>query len=203
MEPIDGTARAAPADAAGATLHPDGLALRDVSISMERANLVAVFLLPAVVLVTCLPFWAMYGGAALWEGVSFVFLPWIFFPAFLVAIVVHEGLHGIGFLAAGVPRSAIHFGVDRKTLSPYAGCHVPLTVGAYRTAILLPGLVLGVLPWLYGLATGAGWAVAWGALMIATAGGDGIILWIIRRLPAGTRVLDHPSRVGCHVVREG
>lgn len=164
--------------------------------------MLAVVLLPAILLVTLGPFWAMYGGAELWDGASAGFRPWVFFPAFLVAIVVHEGLHAVGFLLAGAPRRALHFGMDRKTLSPYAGCRIAVRVSAYRLAVLLPGLVLGVLPWVYGMAAGVGWAAVWGALMILTAGGDAIILWIVRDLDGGTLVLDHPSRAGCQIVEE-
>lgn len=176
--------------------------LRDLSISMERANVVAAVLIPVFLLVTLGPFWAIHGGSELWRGASLVFRPWVFFPAFLAAIVVHEGLHAVGFRIAGAPRAALHFGVDRKTLSPYAGCRVPVRVSAYRLAVLLPGLLLGVLPWVYGMAAGVAWAVVWGATMIVTAGGDAIILWIVRELPGSTLVLDHPSRAGCQIFED-
>lgn len=177
--------------------------LRDLSISLERANVVAAVLLPLLVVVCIGSFWLLWGWGSLAEGASDVFLTWLFLPAFLAAIVIHEALHAVGFLIAGSPRSALHFGIDRSTLSPFAGCRVPVTVAAYRLAVVLPGLLLGVLPWVCGLATGTGWAVVWGTLMIVTAAGDGIILWIIRGLPRGTRVLDHPSRAGCQIVEDG
>jgi hypothetical protein len=200
MEPFDPVTQPAAVDPDAA--HTGDPRPRDLSISLERANVVALVLFPVLLVVTLLPFWAIHGGAALADGASVVFIPWVFFPAILVAIVVHEGLHAVGFLVAGAPRGALHFGVDRKTLSPYAGCRTPVRADAYRLSVLLPGLVLGVLPWIYGMVAGAGWAVVWAALMILTAGGDAMILWIIRGLHGATLVLDHPTRAGCLIVEE-
>jgi hypothetical protein len=174
---------------------------RDTSVSMERANVLAIVLFPAIALLTLTPFWLLYGGAELWDGMRAVFRLWFFIPAFLVAIVVHEGLHALGFLAAGrVPRSAIHFGVDRSTGSPFAGCRVAVPAGAYRFAVALPVLVLGVVPLLAGYALGWAAPVVWAMVMIVAAGGDLIVLWVVRGVPGHAPVLDHPSRVGCTVL---
>lgn len=178
-----------------------GLPGRDATISFEAANLIALLFLPLAAAPVAAHA-ALWGGASLGEGLRDLF-PWAFLPAFAGSIVAHEALHAAGFLLLGrVPRRAIHFGLDRATFSPFAGCRVPLRAAAYRAAILLPALVLGVGPVAWGLARGVGWATLWGAFMLLCAGGDFAALWAMRRVPSRARVLDHPERVGCRVVEE-
>lgn len=189
-------------DAAETPQHspPDDVeVLADASVSFEQANVLAlVFFLPALALVGLHAL--LWGPRSLAEGFGFLF-PWLFFPLFLASVVIHEALHAAGFVAAGrVPRSAVRFGVDRATLSPFAGCRVPLKAGAYRVSVLLPALVLGALPTIAGLATGVAWLTLWGAFMLLTAGGDFAVVWAMRGVPNAARVLDHPERVGCRVV---
>ncbi|HEX2202674.1 MAG TPA: DUF3267 domain-containing protein [Longimicrobium sp.] len=171
----------------------------DATISMERANVIALFVLPLLPLLMG-AHWLAWGGRSVVEGFRFLF-PWWFFLLFFASIVVHEALHAVGFLAVGRARRAdVHFGIHRETLSPFAGCRAPLKAGAYRVAVLLPALVLGVLPAAWGLATGTAWLTFWGAFMLVSAGGDFAALWAMRAVPNTARVLDHPERVGCRVV---
>lgn len=168
---------------------------------MERAATLAVALLPVLTAPVLLPFWLLWGWAPLKQGLLTAITPWVLVPALLASIVIHEGLHALGFLLFGrAPRGSVHFGIHRGTLSPFAGCRAPLTARAYRAAVILPALALGVLPAAYGLATGHGFAAVWGAFMLHAAAGDLIVLWTIRSLPGRVRVLDHPERVGCRVL---
>lgn len=180
-------------DSAAESAGPD-----DTSISFEKANVIALVFLPAA-LVPVAFHGAVWGMASLGEGFGDVF-SLLFLPAFLAAIVVHELLHAAGFLLGGAPRRALRFGIDRKTGSPFAGCTAPLVARAYRFAVFLPALVLGVLPTAWGLATGAAWMTIGGAFMLLCAGGDFAALWAMRAVPSGARVLDHTDRVGCRVV---
>lgn len=199
MEPMPTTPAPAAGDPARTPeIPPDA---RDVSVSMERANVVALLLMPVVALLLLGPFAAVYGVRAVGAGLAEVFSLGVFIPAFLVAILVHEGLHGLGFLlVGGAPRAAIHFGLHRATLSPFAGCSVPLTVRAYRWSVALPALILALLPWSMGMIGGWGWAAVWGAFMMITAAGDLIVVYTIRALAPSAMVVDHPSRVGCLVL---
>ena len=185
---------APPADDAGPRV------LRDATISMERANVLGLAMIPAFG-VLVIAHGVAWGWGSVREGAGFVFSLKFFLPAFLIAIVVHEALHGLGFLAVGrAPRSAVHFGVHRATMSPFAGCRVPLRAWAYRVAVLLPGLALGAVPAAWGLATGTGWLTVWGVVMLIAAAGDLAAFWAMRSVPARALVLDHPERVGCRVV---
>lgn len=118
----------------------------------------------------------------------------------ILAVVVHEMLHAIGWMVAGgLSWSQIRFGVDKKTLSPYTHAQVPMTATAYRIGSVLPGIITGLLPAVVGLISGNGPLTMFGAVMLSAAIGDIFVLWIIRKVPGNALVLDHPSQAGCMV----
>lgn len=175
---------------------------RDTTISMVRANLAVGGVAVATAVLLVAPFVALWGQAELWRGVGIAFSPRVLIPAGLASVVVHEWLHLLGYRAGGAPREALHFGVNWKVLSPYAGCRHPLNATAYRQAVLLPALVLGIAPAAFAVASGNGWMLAWSYLMIVVAAGDFAALWAMRDVPPDALVLDHPTRVGCRVVTD-
>jgi hypothetical protein len=87
-----------------------------------------------------------------------------------------------------------------QSLTPYAHLKEPIEVNAYRWGAFMPGLVLGLLPALVGILTGNGFLIAFGLLFVSAAGGDLLILWLIRKVPAGRMVEDHPTNAGCYVL---
>lgn len=175
----------------------------DRSISLERANTLVLALIPPIAVVVFAPLLLAGGADVVAQGWRDLARPLLFIPALLLVIVVHEGLHALGFLLGGAPRESIHFGIHRPTLSPYAGCRLPLETARYRLAVALPALVLGVLPWLAGIALGIGGLVVFAFWMLLFAGGDLLILWLLRDLPPHVLVLDHPTRAGCTIVSRG
>ena len=114
---------------------------------------------------------------------------------------VHSAAASSGSWAffAKKPLGVIHLGFQWKTLTPYAHCKEPLEVNAYRLGAFMPGLVLGILPALAGILTGSGWLLMFGIFFTIAAGGDLLILWLIRSVPAGRLVEDHPPPAGCYV----
>lgn len=122
----------------------------------------------------------------------------------ILGVIAHELLHGVGFrYFAGASWRDIRFGIHLKFLVPYASCQLPMTVEAYRGVTALPGIVTGILPLVAGLVTGSvGWT-AFGAILLGGAGGDALILWYIRQLPAGTMVRDSQTLIGCEVIPQG
>lgn len=172
----------------------------DATLSFEQANVIAMLFIPAAILLVA-AHGLLWGWGSVKEGFGDIF-SWIFIPAFLLCVVVHELLHAVGFALGGARRGTLHFGIDRKTFSPFAGCTMPLRATSYRLAVLLPALVLGFAPLAWGLATGTGWATIWGTFMLLAAGGDFAALWAMRAVPGRARVLDHTERVGCRVVAD-
>jgi hypothetical protein len=142
---------------------------------------------------------ALHGpGSILGALDAFLANPWIWAPALVVGVIVHELIHGLTWAwAARRPLGAIRFGVNWKALAPHAQCTVPLPASAYRLGAAAPGLVLGVVPALAGTITGAGAVAAFGWLMVLGAGGDIVVLWLIRNVEPATQLQDHPTRAGC------
>ena len=174
----------------------------DATISMTAANLIAIGLLPLFVATLLLPYLGLWGVAALGAGFRSVARLQVLIPLFAALVVIHELLHATGFLLfAKVGRKDIRFGVNWRALSPYAHCKAAVGARAYKWAVALPGLVLGVLPNAIGLVTGSGWLLLWGFFMVIASAGDIAILWAIRRVPAVAVLRDHPSRAGCQVLR--
>lgn len=118
-------------------------------------------------------------------------------------ICLHEALHVLGWMAAsGKTFSTFKFGIDPKTLSPYAHSTEPMALIPYRIGGALPGVVTGLLPYLIGLISGSPAWVFWGYLFLMAAVGDWMVLWLLRKVPANALVEDHPSRAGCTILLE-
>ena len=64
----------------------------------------------------------------------------------------------------------------------------------------MPCLALGVLPCLMAMVMGSGVLMLGGLAMTAAAGGDLLIVWLLRGAGRSSLVLDHPVRAGCWVL---
>lgn len=180
---------------------PAPITVDDRSTSLSRANLIGFLALPIIALLALGPFTLLHGTDALFAGWRATTEPFWFFLIWIAAsVVVHEGLHGLGFLLGGVSRSDIHFGFQIKTVTPFASCSAPMRVASYRVSAGLPAVALGLVPLIAGWMSGSGFMVVYAFWMLATAAGDFLILWLSRDLAPATLVIDHPSRAGCQVV---
>jgi len=170
---------------------------RDLSISMAQANAIVLFLAAPLAVVQFIIFSVIHGIRQT-ESIGN-------FPLFLLLVVgglaAHELIHGLAWMIAGhKPFSAIQFGFQWKTLTPYAHLKEPVEVNAYRIGGFMPGLLLGILPYLLSLLTGNS-ALFWFSLLhTAGASGDFLILWLIRKVKSGRLVEDHPTHAGCYVI---
>lgn len=127
-------------------------------------------------------------------------LGWFLVPVFLFSIVAHEGLHAVGWaVLGGILWRDIRFGVHWRTLTPYAHCRVPMTAASYRFGIALPAVVLGLVPWVVGVATGHPGLFLFGMTLLVAAAGDLLILMMLGPVPKECLVIDHPAAVGCRV----
>jgi hypothetical protein len=171
----------------------------DRSVSMGRANGWALGVLGPPVVALAAAFVALHGwGPILEVGRE---APWPLVLGVLVGgVLAHEGLHALAWkLAAGLPWGDMTLGFQWKTLTPYAHARVPMPARAYRIGALTPGVVLGLVPAAAGLALGDGEGFLFGLLFTFAAGGDALILWLLRGVAPGRLVEDHPARAGCYV----
>jgi hypothetical protein len=170
---------------------------RDLSIPMEHANLLILFTSIPAVIVQVVLFRLLHGGEKM--GVTWNFA--LFILTILMGVVAHELIHGLSWAIFGrKPFSAIQFGFQWKTFTPYAHLKEPVEVNAYRVGAFTPGLLLGILTYLLSLVLGSGDLFWFSLIHTAAAGGDWLILWLIRGVSAGKLVEDHPTNAGCYVL---
>jgi hypothetical protein len=170
---------------------------RDLSVSMERANTIVLFIsIPVVVLQ-----FAIYLLVHNMEGLKPTWSTATLIIAVLLGVVVHEMIHGISWVIFGRKSfSAVRFGIQWKTFTPYAHLTEPVEVNAYRLGAFMPGFVLGILTYSLSLVLGNGDLFWFSLVHTSAAGGDWLVLWLIRHVKAGLQVEDHPTQAGCYVL---
>lgn len=124
---------------------------------------------------------------------------YVFLPIILGLTVLHEITHIFGFWWLGkAGRQDWQIGI--RSATPYAHCSAPMTLRAYKAAVVLPGLLLGILPLL--LAFIFGWPIVFVYSIIMTTAdlGDFFILLNLGGLPSHSLVADHASKPGCWLI---
>ena len=166
---------------------------------MLRANVLGVlFIVPSVAILAG-AYAAIWGWSSLGAGFDAVNL-WAI-PVLLLAIALHEAIHGVTWARlSGRPFGVIRYGFQIATLTPFAHSTEPLPIRAYLIGVLMPGLALGVLPCLAAMVLGSGVLMLGGLAMTAAAGGDLLVVWLLRGAGRRSLVLDHPIRAGCWVL---
>ncbi len=115
----------------------------------------------------------------------------------LAGMILHEIIHATFFtLFCRDGFRSVSFGVNWRHLAPYVTCSEALTVKQYAIATAMPGIILGLLPALYALASGTGWFLVFGVFFTAGSASDFLSLVDLRSLPRGVRVTDHADEAG-------
>jgi hypothetical protein len=174
----------------------------DRSVSALAANGYALaFVVPAAAVLLG-AFFAWHGWVPLYAATDGALAhPLIALAVFAAGVVGHEVLHAVAWQAAAdLPAGSVRFGFQWKAVTPYAHCTAPMPARAYRIGAAVPGVVLGLAPAAAGLATGHGAVFLFGLLFTLAAGGDALIVWLLRGVPGTALVEDHPTRAGCRVV---
>lgn len=177
---------------------------RDLSVSMGAANLYVLLTTGPAVALLAVTYSVLWGYGRLEALSGFGLLPLL--AVLAAGIVAHEAIHGLSWAAFGrKPLGSLKFGFQARTLTPYAHLKEPVEARAYRLGAAAPGVVMGLLPSLAGIATGGGAVMLFGLVFTFAAGGDALILWLIRGVEPDALVEDHPTRAGCYVLgrREG
>jgi hypothetical protein len=171
---------------------------RDLSIPMGRANVIVLLMSVPVAFLQFMIFSALHGIEKMQITANFM-LPIV---VLVLSVIAHELIHGISWVLFGrKPFYAIKFGFQWKSFTPYAHLKEPVEVNAYRIGGFMPGLILGILPYILSLVLGNGNLFWFGVVHTAAAGGDWLVLWLIRNVKPGMQVEDHPTNAGCYVVQ--
>jgi hypothetical protein len=168
---------------------------------MGKANVLAIVFTGPIAAVLAALFIARWGWPLLNRGISDFFDLRIAIPILIVGVFLHEAIHAVAWsLASGRPLKAIAMGFQLRSLSPYASPRDPIGIRDYRLGAAMPGLVLGILPAALAIVFGWPWLLVFGVLFTIAAGGDALVLWLIRDVPGDKSVADHPTRAGCVVL---
>jgi putative zincin peptidase len=165
------------------------------SVTHLRANLMALGVGGAALAGVIAADWYLWGRARDASAYEISLLPFVI--VLLISVVAHEWLHAVGFwLFGGVPWKDIRISVNWRALTPYATTPVLLPARAYWWTAALPAIVQGVIPAVAGLSFGVWQLSGYGAMMLAAASGDMIVLWLLRSVGPNIVVRDHPTRIG-------
>lgn len=184
---------------------------QDYSISMEKANWYALLMFVPIMIGLGVLYVAVWGYqkplneylALLEKPTRLLMDSLLLIGIFVAGTVLHELIHALTWRLVGRKSwSAIKFGFHWRTLTPYTHLREPLPVRVYRIGTWMPGFLTGVVPAVYGLVSGNVWITFLGGAFIGAAGGDTLVLWLLRGVEKTALVEDHPTQVGCYVLRE-
>jgi len=136
----------------------------EYTLSFTAANLYALLVMVPIVLIYILPYAWIYGWAELGTDlVAFIDNILVFAIAVVVGTVAHEFIHaGSWSWLDGISWHKIHFGFKWKLLTPYVHCPDPVEVTNYRWGVAMPGIILGLVPYLLALLLQNGWLLGFG-----------------------------------------
>jgi hypothetical protein len=122
---------------------------------------------------------------------------WIKAVSIVLAIAVHELIHGLIF-ALYAPKGfrSVTFGFNTKIGAFYCHCKEPIRVKHYRRAGIAPLVILGLIPLIAGFITGVSWFKTFGLLLTIGGFGDLIVYLKLRKLENNRLILDHPDKLG-------
>lgn len=135
------------------------------------------------------------------QGAGLGFL--LIFGIMILGIILHELIHGITWAKfAKEGFKSIKFGVLWKMLTPYCHCKEALNVRQYIIGAITPAIILGIIPSVIAIIIGNFGLLIFGMLFTMAAGGDFLIINLIRKENSFDLVQDHPSEAGCYIFRK-
>jgi len=192
---------------------PENYTKEKKTIDLGWANVFALLLMIPILIVFGLPYYLIWSDQFMMENLKKVFsnlspdsavsVTAIIFGAIILGIVIHELIHGIvwaRFSKSGF--KAIKFGVFWKMLTPYCHCKEPLKVNQYILGAIMPAIILGIIPSLAAIIFGNLALLVFGMFFTLAAGGDFLIINLLRNESKDDLVLDHPSEAGCFIYRK-
>lgn len=182
------------------------------TIALAKANVYGSLLLIPITIVYLTPFYFLWEEKLTLDAFNNLFVDvgvttglltgLLFLLVVMVGVVFHELIHGITW-AIFTKRGfqSIKFGILKEMLTPYCHCQEPLKLKQYMLGAMMPGLAMGVLPWLISLLVGSVPLFVFAIFFTMAAMGDLMIVQLIFKENPNSYVLDHPSEAGCFVYR--
>lgn len=180
-----------------------------LTIDLKWANKFGILLLIPIGLIFGLPFYLIWkpqldikqylDSAPQEAGLGFLLI----FGILIMGILLHELIHGITWAKfAKKGFKSIKFGVLWKMLTPYCHCMETLNVRQYIIGAITPAIIMGIIPTVIAIVIGNLGLLIFGMFFTMAAGGDFLIINLIRKESSSDLVQDHPSEAGCFIYRK-
>jgi hypothetical protein len=166
--------------------------MKEKIISGAVANWFSIGVLVAVGIVVFPIYLFLYG----WQSMDSLIGGLLMAFGIIVAIVAHELIHGLFFCIFTKDWHSVTFGFNRQFMAPYTHCDKPITCAQYRVVTAMPTIVLGILPLFLAFLLVNPFVLIFGFIMTAGGAGDILVIWVLRKFPNDTLILDHPSKIG-------
>ncbi|MDI6402525.1 DUF3267 domain-containing protein [Balneolaceae bacterium ANBcel3] len=117
--------------------------------------------------------------------------------AIIVGAFIHELIHALfflPFLSSGF--KGLSFGISKKNLALYVHIKEPLSIWGFRTGVIMPFILLGIVPLIAGLFTGSFFVFLFGFIMAQSAAGDLFLIQKAWRLHSGYFIEDMSDAMG-------
>lgn len=176
----------------------EGYTRKDLTISIARANWMAIFVMFPFVLVIACVFWKCTAieGVYFFTAIDFLY----FVVGYTCLIILHELIHGLVWgICCKNHFKSISFGVVWKMLTPYCTCSEPLTRWQYILGSVMPTLILGFGLGIASIVIDSVVLMLISEFMIIGGGGDFLVIFnILSNKPSSKDAiyLDHPSECG-------
>lgn len=175
---------------------------KEITLDAAKANTKAkIFIIP-IIIIFGVPYYLIWNGN-LWNEFMYIVHDNIVITLLflLLGTVLHELIHGFIwsiFLKNGF--KSIKFGVVWKSLTPYCHSKEPLKLKHYRLGGIMPCILLGLIPSSISLFNGNMGFFLFGLFFTIAAGGDLLMIWLLRKENKNVLVQDHPDKIGCTIL---
>jgi hypothetical protein len=183
-----------------------------LTIDIVKANVYAVMMILPVILLYGLPYLIVWHDKFSIShlrnfmasvGIGIIGSIFLYISVLIVGIVIHELIHGLTWaLFAKNGFKSISFGIMRQFLTPYCHCREPLQIWQYMTGAVTPAIILGLVPAIFSIINGSFALLLFGIIFTVAAGGDLMIIYLLRKEKKNDLVQDHPTEAGCYVYRK-
>ncbi len=178
-----------------ADMEQQGYVRQNLTINITKANILSILLMMIVFVTGCALYYFVNHRVDFSDFNAFSFLAY-----FIILVVIHEMIHGACWVAFSPGRfKDIEFGIMKPSLCPYCTCLVPLKKWQYMVGVMMPGLVLGVIPFVFSVMLAKPFGLFMASAMIAIAAGDLMIFQKIAKYNGKEKevvYIDHPTDAG-------
>ena len=175
---------------------------KEITMDALEANVKTIRLIVPILLVFGIPYYFLWS-----EQFTLSLISQIASNTFLILIfiisgaLIHELIHGFFwsiYLKNGM--KSIKFGVVWKFLTPYCHSKEPMKMKHYRFGAIMPCIILGIIPATISLFIGNFGMFGFGVFFTIAAGGDLLMIWLLRMEEKDALVQDHPDKIGCYIL---